>query len=61
MLLSEDEEGMKSMIGRMENNLERKRLELNVDKTKIMRFRKGKGRTRRRGKRIGKGIHILKT
>lgn len=42
MLLSEDEEGMRSMIDRMEEYLERKR---NEDKSKIMRFRKEKGRT----------------
>lgn len=42
VLFSEDEE---RMIGRMEKYLKRKRLELNVDKTKIMRFRKEKGRT----------------
>jgi len=45
VLLSEDEEGIRSMINRIEDYLERKRLELNVDKTKIMRFRKGKERT----------------
>ena len=45
MLFSEDEERMRSMIGRIEKYLKRKRLELNVDKTKIMRFRKEKGRT----------------
>jgi len=45
VLLSEDEGGLRSMISRLEDYLEKKRLELNVDKTKIMRFRKGKGRT----------------
>jgi hypothetical protein len=48
MLLSEDEEGMRSMIGRLDEYLEKKKLELNVDKTKIMRFRKGEGRLRKR-------------
>jgi hypothetical protein len=57
VLLSEDEEEMRSMIGRLEEYLEKKKLELNVDKTKIMRFRKGGGRLGKRewrwkGKRI---------
>jgi len=38
---------MRSMIGRLKGYIERKKLELNVNKTKIMRFRK-------RGRRIGK-------
>lgn len=48
MLLSKDEEGMKSMIGRLEEYLKKKKLELNVEKTKIMRFRKGGGRLSKR-------------
>lgn len=52
VLFSKDEERMRSMIGRMEKYLERKRLELNVDKTKIMRFRKEKGRTSPSKRRI---------
>lgn len=40
VLLAEDEEGMRSMIGRFEEYLNKKRLELNANKTKIMRFRK---------------------
>jgi len=47
VLLAEDEKGIRSMIGRVENYMEKKRLELNVNKTKIMRFRKG-------GRRIGR-------
>lgn len=47
IVLLEDEEGMRSMMGRMEEYIERKKLELNVNKIKIMRFRK-------RGGRIGK-------
>lgn len=39
---------MRSMIIRLEDYLERKGLELNVEKTKIMRFRKGRGRIEKR-------------
>ncbi|EZA46641.1 hypothetical protein X777_04138 [Ooceraea biroi] len=38
---------MKGMIVKLEKYLERKRLELNVEKSKIMRCRKGGGRWRR--------------
>lgn len=38
----------RSMIVRLEDYLERKELELNVEKTKIMRFRKGGGRIEKR-------------
>jgi len=48
MLLAEDEEGMRSMITRLEGYIEKKRLELNVNKTKIMRFRKGGGKNRKK-------------
>lgn len=41
VLMAEEEEKMRSMIGRLEGYLDRKKLELNVSKTKIMRFRKG--------------------
>lgn len=44
VLLAEDENEMKSMIGRLEEYVEKKKLEVNIDKTKIMRFRKGGGR-----------------
>lgn len=37
VLLTEDEEGMRSIIGRLEKYLERKGLELNTNKTKIIR------------------------
>jgi len=40
VLLAEEEDEMRSMIVRLEDYLERKGLELNVEKTKIMRFRK---------------------
>lgn len=44
VLLAENEEEMRSMIERLEVYLDRKRLELNTEKTKIVRFRKGGGR-----------------
>jgi len=56
-LMAEEEQGMKAMIRRLERYLEEKRLELNVEKTKIMRFRKGGGRKKKvdwrwKGRRI---------
>jgi len=48
VLMAEDEEGMRCMIERLEDYLERKKLEVNVRKTKVMRFRKGGGRMRKR-------------
>lgn len=47
VLLAEEEGGMRNMIERLERYLERKGLELNVGKTRIVRFRK-------RGGRLGK-------
>lgn len=47
ILLAEEEGGMRNMIERLERYLERKGLELNVGKTRIVRFRK-------RGGRLGK-------
>lgn len=44
VLLAEEEDGMRSMLEKMEEYLEREKLELNVGKTIIMRFRKGGGR-----------------
>ncbi|XP_067209950.1 uncharacterized protein [Linepithema humile] len=44
VMMAENEEEMGSMIERLEGYLERKRLELNMSKTKILRFRKGGGR-----------------
>lgn len=38
---------MRSMIERLEGYLEKKRLQLNAKKTKIMRFKKGGGRNRK--------------
>jgi len=48
VLLAEQEDEMRSMIVRLEEYLDRKGLELNVEKTKIMRFRKGRGRIEKR-------------
>ncbi|KMQ90927.1 hypothetical protein RF55_9259 [Lasius niger] len=46
VLISEEKDGMRSMIERLEGYLDRKGLGLNVGKSKIMRFRKGGGRER---------------
>lgn len=46
-LIAEDEEGMRAMIARLEGYLERKRLEVNVDKTKVMVFKKVRGRRKK--------------
>lgn len=40
-LIAEEEGEMKSMMWRLEEHLEKKRLVLNVKKTKIIRFKKG--------------------
>lgn len=47
VMIAENEEEMRSMIEKLEGYLDRKKLELNTDKTKILSFRKG-GRTRKR-------------
>lgn len=47
-LLAEGEDEMRSLIGRLEEYMERKGLELNVGKTKVMRFRRGGGRMKKR-------------
>jgi hypothetical protein len=55
VLLAEDEEGMAHMMGKLEGYLEEKRLEVNVEKTKVMRFRRGgEGLKRRFGGGKGK-------
>lgn len=51
VMLVENEE-MKSVIERLKQYLDRKKLETNTGKTKIMRFRKGSGRE---GKRDWRG------
>lgn len=57
VLLAEDEDEMRSMIWRLERYLERKDLELNVEKINIVRFRRRGGRVRKcdwkwKGKKI---------
>lgn len=44
---------MKTIISNLEHYLDKKRLELNVGKTKIMRFKKG-GRKRRKHTKDGR-------
>jgi len=56
-LLAENEEGMRGMIRCLEKYLKEKGLELNVGKTKVLRFKKGAGREKKlewwwRGERI---------
>lgn len=46
--LAEGEGKMKNMIERLEKYLDRKRLKLNAEKTKIMRFREKEGRMEKR-------------
>lgn len=47
IVLAEKEEEMKCMIARLERYLEEKKLELNMGKTKVMRFRKGGERVKK--------------
>jgi len=47
VLLAEEEEKMRAMIGRLERYIREKRLEVNAKKSKIMRFKKRGGRKRR--------------
>lgn len=47
VLLAKSEEGMAHMLGKLESYLDGKRLEINVEKTKVMRFRKGRGRLKK--------------
>ena len=47
VLLAEDEEGMRWMIKRLERYMEEKKLVVNVGKTKIIRFKRGRGRRRK--------------
>lgn len=57
VLLAEEEEGIKCLISRLEKYLDEKGLELNREKTKVMRFRKGGERMKKvswvwKGKKI---------
>jgi len=47
-LLAEKKEEMRSLIERLEEYLDRKKLELNAGKTKIMRYRRVGGRREKR-------------
>ena len=61
VLLAGKEEEMESMIRRLERYLDGKNLEVNVDKTKVVRFRKGGGRDRKVDwKRKGKEMEEVK-
>lgn len=44
VLLAKDEEGMKGMMGKLEKYLDKKKLEVNTEKTKVMRCKRGGGR-----------------
>jgi len=48
VLMAEGEEEMRSMLERLQGYLDKKRVELNAEKTKIVRFRKGGGREKKR-------------
>lgn len=48
------------MISRLERYLEKKGLELNAKRTKIMRFRKGKGRREKDWRWKGKKLDKVK-
>lgn len=61
VLLAEGKDEMKSMMERLERYLDKKRLELNASKSKIMRFRKGGRRMEKREWRwVGKLIEEVK-
>jgi len=61
MMLAEGEEEMRSMMERLERYLDGKKVELNVEKTKIVRFRKGGGREKKKDWRWkGKKIEEVK-
>lgn len=47
VMLAKGEDEMRSIIGRLEGYLDGKKLEVNIEKTKIMRFRKRGGRMRK--------------
>src|SRR5436190_12995035 len=60
-LIAENEEDMKCMMRRMERYVEKKGLDVNGAKSKIMRFRKGGGRERRiRWSWKGKAVEEVK-
>lgn len=47
VLLAEEEDGMRAMMSRLEGYMREKRLKVNAEKSKIMRFGKGGGRKRK--------------
>jgi len=47
VLMAEDEEGMKKMIKGLKKYLKEKGLELNIETSKMMRFKKGGGREKK--------------
>lgn len=60
-VMAEEEEELRGMIERIERYLDRKRLEVNVGKTKIIRFKKGRGRlVKREWRWKGKKIEEVK-
>lgn len=48
VILAEDEEGMRWLLGRLERYLDKKGLMLNAEKTKVVKFGKGGGRRNRK-------------
>lgn len=61
MLLAEKEEGMVHMLGKLEGYIDKKRLEVNVGKTKVMRFKVGEGRRKTiKWRWKGKEIEVVK-
>jgi len=61
VLIAKDEEGMRSMLKRLETYLNRKGLDLNRKKTKVLRFKKGrdgKDKLEIERKRAGRGERI---
>jgi len=59
MVLIEEEDDMRTMMEKSEKYLEKKKVELNPDKIKIVRFRKG-GRRKRKKEWRWKGRRIEK-
>lgn len=59
VLIAEKEDEMRSMIDRLERYLERKRLELNAEKSKIMRFRREGSLSKRDWRWKGKKIEEI--
>lgn len=59
-LLAEDEEEMRGMIKRLERYLERNKMELSVEKTNVMRCRKGGRRKKIVWRWKEKGIEEVK-